>query len=668
MKKPEDPGPHGARLDPRPLDAVRRDLLAAAAPLATVERVAVEDVLDRVTAAPVFARSSVPHYCGAAMDGIAIRAADSTGASDLAPCTFERGEPESVARPFSYVDTGNALPPWADAVVMIERVFAGAAGGGAGTLAPASPEPVRSSPRGELPDVVHVRAAAPAWQHVRMIGEDVVAGEPIVPRGHRVRPFDVGALLAAGITAIDVRPRPVVAILPTGDELIEPGEELAAGRIVEFNSRMIASFVRAWGGEPVRLAPAGDRLAALASRIERARADADVVCVIAGSSAGRHDFTGDALAATGRILAHGVGVVPGRPAIVAAFEAASGRARVAVGIPGYPVSAIVICLELLAPLVAHLLGTSHSERPTLRACVLGELPSRPGSEELIRVQVARVGGRTVAVPLGRGAGAITTVVRADGLVRVPTTVERIAAGDEVEVELLRPLGDALGTIVMTGDQDPCIAPLEDVVRTVHPEYKLATRWTRSADGLRALGRAEAHVAAVARARVSEPGDGDPALDECAGGARVIHVAAREQGLIVPRGNPLGLRRLSDLRGRRVHYVARRWGDGVPESGDPGVGAAREANLHAAVAEAVRSDLADAGLGVAAAAAALDLDFIPIEREDYDLVLRADFAASEMGEALVAALRSDSFRSALAALGGYDTSRTGEELSLTKLEA
>ncbi|HZW75323.1 MAG TPA: molybdopterin-binding protein, partial [Caldimonas sp.] len=396
-------------------------------PLETEERLEVESAHGRVTAATVTARVSVPHYHGAAMDGIAVRAEDTLGASEEHPVHLEVGTPETAARPFSYVDTGNALPPWANAVVMIERVLGG--------------RTTADGERGTSP--VQIQAAASRWQHVRLVGEDIVAGEPILPRGHRIQPHDVGALLAAGVGEVAVRPRPRVAILPTGDELIEPGLALEPGRIVEFNSRMIAGFVRDWGGEPVRLSPVGDDLEAIRESLASAIRDADVVCVIAGSSAGEHDFTLEALASFGTILAHGIDVMPGKPAIVAAVERGEvgtprSRARVMLGIPGYPVSAVVICRELLEPLLARLLGTTVRDRPTVRAIVPRKLSSRLGQEELLRVTLGRVGDRFVASPLARGAGVITTIVRADGFVRVPPPVERLEAGEEVEVELLRP--------------------------------------------------------------------------------------------------------------------------------------------------------------------------------------------------------------------------------------
>jgi putative molybdopterin biosynthesis protein len=639
------------------LAAARAALLGAAEPLATIERLSVEEALGRITAAPVPARSSVPHYLGAAMDGVALRATDAAAASEQHPVDFEEGDPATARRPFVYVDTGHALPGWADAVVMIERVLAGAA-------RDAAASEVRGAAAGRPPRV-HLRAAVSPWQHVRLVGEDVVASDFLVPRGHRLRPADVGALLAAGVLEVPVRPRPVVAILPTGDELIEPGEELRPGRIVEFNSRMIAAFVREWGGAPLRLAPSRDERATLHARLEEARARADVVCVIAGSSAGRRDFTVDALAALGRILSRGVAVVPGRPTILAAFEpAAGGRARVALGIPGYPVSAWVACRELLEPLLARLLGTAPLGRERVAARVVRDLASKPGNEELIRVNLGRVGDRMIAAPLGRGAGALTTVVRADGLIRVPPGLASIAAGTEVEVELLRPLAEAQRTILVAAARDPALSILEDVLRSTAPPLVLATTGSGATSGPAALRRGEAHVALVARPCPAR----DAAPPESTAGTvlRPFHLAARTRGILLPHGNPRSIRGVEDLAGLRVCAVAgSREGTGRAAPGGwdaaPGCGVVlRDAPSDAAVAAAVRSGLADAGLGTEAAARALALDFLPLGVEDVALVLRADFAASPAGEALLRVLRSDTLRAALAGLGGHDAARSGEE--------
>ena len=681
-------GKHHASLTP--LEDARALLLDAAPRLATSERVSVADALGRVTARACEARFSVPHYHGAAMDGIAVRAHDTAGASEAAPVELAHGATVDAARPFSWVDTGNALPSWADAVIMIERVHDGPARrpdampgdtvpvssfvaktaddtlpaaddccaptDGASGDATAAPE---RAPAPGVSRVVHVTAPAAPFQHVRLVGEDVVAGDVILPRGREIRPHDVGALLAAGIVEVDVRPRPVVAILPTGDELIEPDEPRRPGRIVEFNSRMIAAFVREWGGEPLRLAPVGDNLDAVRSRLTLALREADVVCVIAGSSAGEHDFTAAALASVGNVAVHGIAVMPGKPAIVATIPS-SARARVAIGVPGYPVSAAVICRELLAPLLAHLVGRAAPEDVTVAAITPHALSSRLGQAELMRVCVGEVAGRRVICPLPRGAGAISTMARADGVVRLAADVERVDAGAEVRVELLRPLPDVRGTILVAGSHDPALAALEDALREASPAHRIALSPVGGDAGLAALARGEVHAAAVCGALP----DGVPGLR--------LTLARRAVGLVVARGNPLGLRTHDDLRrsGVRTPPEVERsavrlssrtlsaTATSAPSSGAPvahggrhGGGLQQELSS-LAVAAAVQSGLADAGIGTEAAAAALGIDFVPLADEDVVLVLRDDFTASAAGRALLDAARGVRFRAKLGELPGY----------------
>ncbi len=688
-------------LNKQPLEIARASLLRAAGRLTTSELVPVEEALGRVTAESAIAKNSVPHYHGAAMDGIALRAEDTFGASEGHPMTFQSGTPDSQERPFSYVDTGNALPPWANAVVMIERVFTGDAPerspSSSGSLPAVSADDGCCDPgesaghaghshadaafasepvEGSSAQTIHLRGASAPWQHVRLVGEDVVASEPLLPRGHHVRPYDVGALLAAGVHEVAVRPRPVVAILPTGGELIQPGDEPRPGRVIEFNSRMIASFVREWGGAPRRLEPVRDDLPEMRVRIKAALAEADVLCIIAGSSAGQHDFTVEALSGFGEILAHGIDVMPGKPASIMAVAGEGGgapRASVAIGVPGYPVSAAVICRELLEPLLAHLLGACAPDRPRVKAVVPRKLPSRLGQEEFVRVTLGQVADRLIVSPLGRGAGAITTMVKADGFVRVPPLVEGVNAGEEVDVELLRPLEDVLGTIVVTGSHDLTLGVLEDVLKAEFPRYKLATSPVGSLSGLLALGRNEAHVAAT---HLLDPETGVynlPDIERLLEGVPVVivNLVVREQGLIVAPGNPLGLTCVKDLTGDGVRFVNRQSGAGTRvlldyllerDDIDPDsiVGYEREEFTHMSVAVAVGSGLVDVGLGVQSAAVALGLDFVPIDREDYDLVLRADFAESEAGRALLSVIRGEAFRAAVEKLSGYETSRTGQK--------
>ena len=603
--------------------------------------VPVEEAAGRVTAGIVAARMSAPHYHGAAMDGIAVRAEDTFGATEFDPRTFELG-PDDAPRRFAFVDTGSALPPWANAVIMIERV-------------------VRLDERR-----AEIREAAHPWQHVRLVGEDVVATEPILPRGHRIRPPDVGALLAAGVGEVEVAARPRVAILPTGSELVEPGEEARAGRVIEFNSRMLAAYVREWGGEPRRLPPVGDDPEAMERALGAALPEHDVVLVIAGSSAGEHDYTVEVVGRLGEVLAHGIDVMPGKPAILAAASR-----KPVVGIPGYPVSAAVIAHEIVKPLLARLLGTTPEEPIRMRAVIPRKIPSRLGLEEIVRVTLGRVGDRLVATPLGRGAGVITTMVRADAILRIPTQDEGLNAGESVEVELLRRPDEIDHTILATGSHDLSIAVLEDCLKRRRPELRLSATHVGSIGGLVSLGRGEAHLAG---SHLLDPATGEYNLADVRRllpdtRVRIVNLVRRDQGLIVAPGNPLGIRSLADLVRPDVRFVNRQPGAGTRVLLDARLaslglsptdvrGYEREEITHMAVAVAVRSGLADAGLGIRQAAAALGLDFVPVETEDYDLVMLESFAESPVGGVLLETVASPDFHRAVGALAGYDTSRSG----------
>jgi putative molybdopterin biosynthesis protein len=617
------------------------------------ELLAVEDSLGRVTAEPIFARRSVPHYHGAAMDGIAVRAQDTFGASETAPIELQPAPPDGTSttpgrdrqppRPFAYVDTGQALPSWANAVVMIENVYPAGGGG------------------------VALRAAAGPWQHVRLVGEDVVATEPLLPRSHVLRPYDIGALLAAGHLEVRVVRRPHVAIIPTGGELVEPGEAAPPGAIVEFNSRVIAAFVCEWGGVAQRLPAVADDLARIRDAVAAAAAAHDVVVVIAGSSAGERDQTVAAIGQLGDVLVHGIDIMPGKPAIGARVGSTP-----VLGVPGYPVSAVIVCQQVLRPLLAKLLATAAEPPQTVRAMVPRKLPSKLGLEEFVRVSLGRVGDRIVATPLARGAGVITTMVRADGLLRIPPLAEGINAGEEVDVELLRPASAIAHSIVFSGSHDLTIGILEDRLKRRAPRLKVSMTNVGSLGGLLALKRGEAHVIGT---HLLDPQTGVynlPDIRRLLGASAdvvVVRLAIREQGLITAAGNAKRIRTLRDLTRADVRFVNRQPGAGTRVLLDYQLGRLRiaprriagyerEEFTHMAVAVAVASGLADCGLGIRSAAVALGLDFVPIEREEYDLVMRADFAASDTGTLLLETIRSAEFRAAVEQLGGYDLREAG----------
>ena len=610
------------------------------------EEIPVEDALDRVTAEAVFAKISSPHYHASAMDGICVRAEDTFGATEFAGKKLKLTDaamPELGS--FKYVDTGNALPAWANAVIMIEKVHQLDA------------------------NTVEIFESVPPWNHVRLVGEDVVATELLLPRCHRLRPYDLGALLAAGHTSVKVKSRPKVGIIPTGDELIQPGEEAKPGAVIEFNSTVLAAFIREWGGAPVKYPRTKDDLGALKQAVERAVRECDLVTIIAGSSAGEHDLTSDVVAETGELLAHGVDVMPGKPAVLGRVQETP-----VIGVPGYPVSAIVIAREILRPALERFLGAAAPSYPTVRAAVPKKIASHLGLEEFIRVTLGRVGEKLVAVPLARGAGVITTMVHADGLLRIPSLVEGLNGGEEADVELLRPIEDVENTILCTGSHDLAIGVLEDQLKRRHPELKIAATNVGSLGGLLALQRGETHIAGT---HLLDPESGVyniPDIKKTIPNVRLalIHLAQREQGIMVARGNPKSIGSLKNLTRPGIRFVNRQPGSGtrvlldyeLKKIGvDPRAiaGYEREEFTHMAVGVAVASGLVDAGLGVRAAAVALGLDFVAVANEQYDLLISLPFFESYRGARLMEVVRSEGFKHGVAGLGGYDTARTGELL-------
>ncbi len=448
-----------------PLEEARSALLALARPTEP-ETVATEHAAGRVTAEPLRARLAAPHYRASAMDGIAVRAADTQAAAPdhplRLPVWMRQQAPDQPA--CSPVDTGSPMPEWADAVVRIENTTT-------------------------LDGGFEIRSPVSPGQDVRQVGEDVQAGVALFGRGHRLRPVDIGVLLATGVYQVVVARRPRIVTIATGDEIVEPGTEPRAGDVIEFNSRMLAAFASEWGAETVYAGAVADRHDALVDAVRRAAADADIVCIIAGSSAGRKDLTAAVLGECGRLLAHGIDIMPGKPTAVAEVGG-----RPVIGLPGYPVSAAIVCRELLRPLVAATLDAPCDPPETVTAEVRRQIPSKLGVEEFVRVCLAWNGKDFVVAPLPRGAGSISTLARADGIVRVGPTIEGIDRGRTVNVELLRPAASVRRTIVVAGSPSRLIAGVEDRLRSSNRFYRFTHLGLADTDAVAALALGQAHLA------------------------------------------------------------------------------------------------------------------------------------------------------------------------------
>ncbi|MEE8311018.1 MAG: molybdopterin-binding protein [Candidatus Binatia bacterium] len=444
-----------------------RELIVSLARRTEPETVDVESSLGRITAEPIHARFASPHYRASAMDGIAVRSVDTATASPETPLSIPDVGTDTPAAGIvacTAVDTGNPLPEWADAVIRIE-------------------DTVRSA------DVYQIAAPVPAGRDVRRIGEDAETGALLVGVGHRVRPYDIGAMLATGVERVAVRTPPRLAVLATGTEIVEPGGTPGPGQVIEFNSRMLAGCVAEWGGIAFYAGRVADERAALEKSIRSAASTHDVVCVIAGSSAGRKDYTVEVLAACGTVHFHGVDMMPGKPAALAEIGG-----KPVIGVPGYPVSAYACYRELVAPLLAAMLGTAPPPITTVRGTVKRRIVSKLGVEELLRVCLARTPDGLVVAPLPRGAGSVTTLVRADGILRIAATSEGVDAGAIVDVELLDTGTVPGSTWVVAGRPDALTAEVETLLRTAGSSLRVAYLGRADYDAVLALALGEAHTA------------------------------------------------------------------------------------------------------------------------------------------------------------------------------
>jgi putative molybdopterin biosynthesis protein len=432
---------------------------------------------------------------------------------------------------------------------------------------------------------------------------------------------------------------------------------------------MLAGQARDVGCEVVVLPIEPDDEARIADAIRAAVPRCDLLIVIAGSSAGRDDYTAALVDRLGDLAVHGVAVKPGHPVVLGAIDSTP-----VLGAPGYPVSASLTFDIFAAPLLAELEGVAASPRPTTRARLARKLASTMGMDDWVRVRLGRVGGSLVASPLPRGAGVLTSLVRADGLLIVPADIEGHHAGEEVQIELLHDLTQIERTIVAIGSHDLILDVAASRLRAEDPNVTLASGNVGSMGGLIALRDGLCHLAG---SHLLDPDSGAytlPYVDRILAGREtaVVRLVHREQGLLVAPGNPLGLTGIADLARSGLRYVNRQRGAGtrvlldyeLARAGiDPEgiVGYGREEPTHLAVAAAIAADRADCGMAVRAAARAFELDFVPVAREPYDLVLERDSLELGVLEPLWRLLDSAAFRAEVEQLGGYDTAEMGRRV-------
>ncbi len=599
------------------------------------ETVPVIEACKRVTRHAVYAKNSSPLYNASAMDGIAVISARTYGASETKPVRLKEGED------FVVVDTGDPIHHPFDAVIMAEDLL-----------------------ETEKEDEVEITASVAAWQHVRPVGEDIVAGEMILPSCHKIRPIDVGVLLSAGILEIEVVRRPMVTIFPTGTEIIEPGEAIQEGSIIESNTRMFEQMVLEQGGLAKRCPILEDDYDKILKEVKQAVAGADMVLINAGSSAGRDDYTVHVLRELGEVLVHGVAIKPGKPVILAIVDH-----KPVIGLPGYPVSAYIAFENFVAPVLAMMGQLPVKTDQEAEAVISRRMVSSLKHKEYVRIKAGVVGGRMVAAPLARGAGAAMSLVRADGFCIIDQNSEGVEAGEKVKISLYRDPQEIANTVVVTGSHDLILDVAADLMPLLYSGMHLSSTHVGSMGGLMALKRAEAHIAPIHLLDETDGTYNDSYVRRLfQEPVAVVTGVQRIQGIMVKKGNPLGIRGIEDLKSCR--FVNRQRGAGTRllldyQMKKAGIlpemitGYDREASTHMAVAALVASDSADAGMGIFSAAQSMGLDFIPVGEEWYEFAIPEVFLSLPHVQAFLEVLKSSRFAEELKKLGGYGMEKTGE---------
>ena len=594
------------------------------------EEIPVLEALNRITFEAQYAKISSPNYNAAAMDGILVESKKTLGANSTNLKTLKEGED------FIYINTGNVVKDPYDAVIMIEDVI-------------------------ELEEnKVQILKSAHPWQHIRPIGEDIVATEMIIPSKHRIRPIDLGALLAGGIDKIKVYKKPKIGILPTGTEITEKIGKIETGEITDSNSRVFEALVMENGGIANRYSPIEDDYELLKQAVLKGVEENDILLIGAGSSAGTKDFVAHVIEELGELVVHGVALKPGKPTILGIVDN-----KPVIGIPGYPVSAYLVFETFVRPLILEFIGLQEEEDSLVEAITSKKLVSSLKNRELVRVNLGYVDDKLIATPLSGGAGVTMSLVKADGIAIIPQSLEGIEAGSRVDVRLLKPLNRIKETLVSIGSHDLIMDIIADMM-------KLTSGHIGSMGGILSMRREECHIAPIHLLDMETGEYNISYVEKYFSGQKMalIKGVKRHQGFIVEKGNPKGIKDFSDLIREDVTYVNRQRGAGTrilldyylnKENIDNSniKGYDREMTTHMAVATAIKTGSATTGLGIYSAAKALNLDFINVAFEDYDFLVPYKLLKDERVKEFIEVLKSDEFKDRVDSLGGYGFENIGE---------
>jgi len=610
------------------------------APL-SAEAVSLADARTRVLAHDVVAAFDAPPFDRANVDGFALRAADTVGASDGNPKIFTLNSEVIAcghapmltvgAGTCTAIATGGVIPRGADAVVMIEQT-----------------ELIESNP-----SRIELRRAAAPGQFISYAGSDIARGETLLRRGARIGSREIGMLAASGLARIEVVRRPKVAVLSTGDELVEPGNPLKPAAVYDSNSAIIAAAVSEAGGEPLTFGVLPDDAVILEKTVREALAVSDMVVLSGGTSKGAGDLSHRVVSRLGKpgILVHGVALKPGKPLCLAVVDD-----KPVVVLPGFPTSAIFTFHAFVAPVIRARAGLPPEATQTVNARVPVRVASELGRKEFVLVSLVKGDQGMIAFPTGKGSGAVTSFSQADGFLEIDALASSLDAGSDVQVTLIDNTIRAPDLVIM-GSHDVAL----DVVVGALADHGLTARILAvgSLGGVAAANRGECDVAPV---HLIDPGSGQYNKHLATQGLSLVPGWRRMQGLVFHPGDARFEGRSASealkiiLADASALMINRNAGAGTRVLTDKLLGGARPAGYanqpksHNAVAAAIAQGRADWGLAIEPVAKLYGLGFLPVSPEHYDFLV-VDSRREHPGvQVFLAALRDDRVRARIRALG------------------
>ena len=600
-----------------------------------VEEVKTVDALNRITSEAIYARCNSPLFNAASMDGICVDSKITKNASEENPIILKLGVDYKI------VDTGDVIKPPFDAVIMAEDVI-------------------------EIDDeTVKIISPVSGWENIRPIGEDIVVGEMILESNHEIKPIDIGALIAGGISKIKCHKKMTVGIIPTGDEIVNMKDDPKEGDIIDSNSYMIKALVEASYGIGNRYDIVKDDYEKIKSKLKESIKNNDVTIINAGSSAGTEDYTVHILREIGEVIVHGVSMKPGKPVILAIVDG-----KPVIGLPGYPMSAYLAFDLFVKPILTRKKEVNEEIDAVSSKRLISSLKHR----EFVRVKVGKIDDKYVAAPLNRGAASQMSMVKADGIMIIPQNSEGVEAGELCKVKLLKNKSAIDNTLISIGSHDILMDIVSDIIARNSDSITLSSTHVGSMGGLLALKRNETIIAPTHLLDENTGVYNISILKELFGEGKVSLIKGfnRIQGLMVKKGNPLNIRGIEDLT--KYRFVNRQRGAGTRVLLDYKLkklgidqslidGYDKELSTHMAVAASVKSPYSDCGMGVKSAADSMGLDFIEVGVEEYDFAIYTKNLEDKKVQYFLETIKSQELYDKLVELGGYGFEHVGQIINI-----